>query len=346
MKKEFETPIVAIIGRPNVGKSTLFNRLVGKRVAITSPVAGTTRDRISANVDWLGKEISFIDTAGLEDDSETTLEESIANQATLAIEDADAIVFLVSAQEELKDEDLVVAEKIRKAKKPVVLAVNKAEGKNLERVSDFYKLGLGDPLPISAIHGTYVAEMLDQIVDILKKKNLFEKPKRAEIDLPKIALVGRPNVGKSTLLNSLVGEERVVVSDIPGTTRDSIDMKVSSEGKEYIFIDTAGVRKRGRIEKGIEKYSVMRTFRAILESDLVIVLIDATEGAVRGDVHMVTHALESGKPVLLAINKTDLNPPENVSVKFPFMAKLPVVFISAKTGKGLKILLRQIEKYL
>lgn len=342
-------PIVAIIGKPNVGKSTLFNRLIGRRIAITSDVAGTTRDRLTAHVTWQGLAFNLVDTAGLELATEQKeLPRNIAEQAALAIEEADLILFLVNGQSELTREDLQVVEKLRRSNKPVILVVNKAESAGTrERLSDFYKLGLGEPLAISAIHGTGVAELLDEIAKRIRKEGLEAAAKQELSDIPKIALVGRPNVGKSTLLNHLAGTQRAVVSDIPGTTRDTVDTLVKANDQEFIFLDTAGIRRRGRIERGIEKFSVLRTLNTIQQSDLTVVLLDATEGPVRGDVHVVTYALESGKPVIIAINKIDMVTPEQVQIgRFSFMTKLPTVFISAKTGKGVSILLKEISNQI
>ncbi len=348
MKNTKRQAIVAIIGKPNVGKSTLFNRLIGRRMAITSEVAGTTRDRITAQVLWQNIAFGLIDTAGWElalDEQELSI--NIAYQAQIALQEADLIIFIVDGQYNLTSDDLLVAKILRQSRKPVILAVNKAEGPAVkEKISEFYRLGLGEPLAISAIHGLGVAELLDKIVAQLKRQRLSINSSSQE-KLPRIALVGRPNVGKSTLFNKIAGEERVVVSDIPGTTRDTIDTKIDFAGKSYIFMDTAGLRRRGKIKGGIEKFGSLRALKAIQVCDMAVVLVDAQEGPVRGDMHIITYAFEAGKNIIVAINKIDLeaNPSQFLN-RFPSLTKIPTVFMSAKTGQGIKELFQKINNYL
>ena len=345
MKKIKRRAIVAIIGKPNVGKSTLFNRLIGRRLAITSEVAGTTRDRITAQVLWQNMTFSLIDTAGWElalDEHELAI--NIAHQAEIALQEADLIIFLVDGQGVLDKDDWETAKNIRKTGRPIILVINKAESPQIQsKMSEFYRLGLGEPMLISAIHGMGIAELLDKIIEQLKTAGFKEILGQKE-EFPKIALVGRPNVGKSTLLNKIAGEERAVVSDIPGTTRDTIDTKIEIKGETYIFIDTAGLRRRGKIKGGIEKYGVLRALKAIQACDLTVVLIDAQEGAVRGDMHIITYALEAGKNIIVAVNKVDLLPDTSQFLdRFPSLTKIPAVFISAKTGQGIKKLLQEIK---
>ncbi|MDO8513087.1 MAG: ribosome biogenesis GTPase Der [bacterium] len=341
-------PIVAIVGKPNVGKSTFFNKLLGRRVSITSKIAGTTRDCIIAEVDWQGKTFMLIDTAGLDDvEKKDELAQNIYKQVSEAILDADIILFITDGADRIDKTDREIAEKLRKSRKIVLLVVNKAESPRVrERLPEYYSFGLGEPWPISAIHGTGVAEVLDKIADSIMSQSVFITSKREINHIPKIALIGRPNTGKSTLLNQITQSERAVVSEVPGTTRDSVSSKVTIGDDNFILIDTAGIRKRGRIERGVEKFSVLRTVRAIKESDLVVVLIDGIEGFVRGDVHLITQALEAGKPVILAINKVDVAAPDSINIdKFSFISKLPFVYISAKTGKSVDILVERIRSH-
>lgn len=349
MTSQMRNPIIAIVGKPNVGKSTFFNKLIGQRVSITSEIAGTTRDRIVANVSWQQKTLTFIDTAGLEDtDTEKIIESNMQKQVDEAINEADIILFMVDGMGNLENADLDIANRLRKGKTPVILVVNKAESPKVkERLGEFYRLGFGEPRGISSIHGDGVADILDEIVDQFKDKEKYTLAKKDSDNFYKVALIGRPNTGKSTLLNQLTQSNRAIVSDIPGTTRDAISSKISWNNREFVLIDTAGIRKSGRIERGVEKYSVLRTLRSINESDLVVVLIDGSEGFVRGDVHLITHALEAGKNILIAINKMDLVHPDEVNInKFAFIRKLPFVYISAKTGKSVDVLVNRICEFL
>lgn len=348
-------PIVAIVGRPNVGKSTLFNKLIGHRQAIISDEAGTTRDRLYGSTEWNGRQFNIIDTAGLlvgDDDPNLPLAEIVRRthqQAQLAIDEADVIVLLVDGKDGMVAADEEVAEMLRRTSKPVVLGVNKTETpERRQNAVEFYSLGLGEPITLSAYHGTGSGELLDEIVRRL--------PKGVEEDEDdtslKIAIVGRPNVGKSSLLNRLVGEERVVVSEIPGTTRDTIDTKLTFKNRQITLLDTAGIRRRGSIDQGIERYSVLRSMRAIERCDIALVLVDASEGPTAQDTHVAGMVLEANKGMAILVNKWDLIDKDNFSYEdahrvmrdvFHFASWAPMVFISALTGqrvsKGLDIAL-------
>jgi GTP-binding protein len=339
-------PIVALVGRPNVGKSTFFNRLIGERKAIVEDLPGTTRDRLYGDTEWNGRIFTVVDTAGLllqEDDlTEGTPQVEIARrvreQAELAIAEADAILFLVDTREGLTAADAAVAEVLRPAQKPVILVANKAD--NQERSLDaveFYALSLGDPIPMSAYHGYNTGDVLDKLCELLPVVPEVEQEYAA-----KIAIVGRPNVGKSSLLNKLLGQERSVVSDIPGTTRDSIDTEIRVYGQDVLLIDTAGVRRRGRVERGIEKYSVMRTMRSIERADVALLMIDASEGVTAQDTHVAGMVLEQLKGIAILVNKWDLIVKDDQTYKaflshvreaFKFIPYAPILFISAKTGQ-------------
>lgn len=339
-------PIVALVGRPNVGKSTFFNRLIGERRAIVEDLPGTTRDRLYGDSDWNGRIFTVVDTAGLlleEDDltpgtPQLEIARRVREQAEMAIAEADAIIFMVDTREGLTAADAAVAEVLRRADKPVVLAANKADNK--ERAMDaveFYALNLGEPIPMSAYHGIGTGDVLDRVVAA------FPMAEEAEDDTAvKIAIVGRPNVGKSSLLNRLLGQERSVVSDVPGTTRDSIDTPIEIAGVKALLIDTAGVRRRGKIERGIERYSVMRSLRAIERADVALLLIDASEGVTAQDTHVAGMILESLKGVAILVNKWDLVVKDEhtfniftreVRDAFRFIPYAPLVFISAKSGQ-------------
>ncbi len=333
-----QTPVVALVGRPNVGKSTLFNRLIGERLAIVEDVPGTTRDRLYGESDWNGVPFVVVDTGGLADDPTDDMVQSIRAQAEVAIQEADVIVLLVDGVAGLTGADEDVAELLRKTRKPVVLAVNKAD--NAERrqnAVEFYGLGLGDPYPISAIHGTGTGDLLDQVV-----AELPVTPEEEDDESVKIALVGRPNVGKSSLLNKLLGKERSIVSEIPGTTRDAIDTQLRYEGQDITLIDTAGIRRRGRVEVGIEKYSVLRSMRAIQRADVSLLLVDAVEGITAQDAHVAGYIIEEGKSAVVIVNKWDLiekdtNTLNEYAAKvrgaLNFLDYVPVLFISAQTGQ-------------
>jgi GTP-binding protein len=339
-------PIVAIIGRPNVGKSTFFNRLIGERRAIVEDIPGTTRDRLYGDTEWNGRTFTVVDTAGLLlEEQELTagtpyveIARHVRRQAELAIAEADVIIFMVDAIEGLTAADAEVAEVLRKTYKPVVLAVNKAD--NQERALnavEFYALHLGEPIPMSAYHGIGTGDVLDRVTEHLAP--IEKEEEEAEV---KIAIVGRPNVGKSSLLNRLLGQERSVVSTVPGTTRDSIDTLLDVGGTRVLLIDTAGIRRRGKVERGLEQYSVLRALRAIERSDVALLLIDATEGVTAQDTHIAGMILEQLKGVAILVNKWDLVVKDNetfnaftrhVREAFKFIPYAPLLFISAKTGQ-------------
>lgn len=349
-------PVVALVGRPNVGKSTLFNRLIGRRTAIVEDLPGTTRDRIYGDSDWNGVGFIVIDTGGLEAPTEmgrapggseaTALAEDsalfvdqIQNQARVAVEEADAIVFVVDGKEGVSSADMDVAEVLRMTEKPVFLAVNKTESpqRRLEAV-EFWNLGIGEPYPISAYHGDGVADLLDELVQVLPEYPM-EEP---EDDSVSIAIVGRPNVGKSSLLNALIGIERAIVSDVPGTTRDPIDMRIVYEGQPITLIDTAGIRRRGKVDQGIERYSVLRSMRSIDRADVALLLIDALEGVTAQDAHVAGYVLEKMKGVVVVVNKWDALEKDTYTMvsytnqlreDLKFMDYVPVLYISAKTGQ-------------
>lgn len=344
-------PVVALVGRPNVGKSTLFNRIIGERRAIVEDVPGTTRDRLYAQAEWAGVPFILVDTGGLEleagrcSNGEAVAPLSVASadyvpairqQVRIAIEEADVIIFLVDAQEGLTAADRDVADLLRATRKPVILAVNKADNLSQEMAAvEFWALGLGEPRPISAAHGRGIGDLLDAVV-----RGFPRQPEEVETDAVRIAIVGRPNVGKSSLLNALLGQERAIVSEIPGTTRDAIDTELVWEGQHIILIDTAGIRRRGRIERGVEYYSVLRALRAIERADVVLLLVDATEGVTAQDTHVAGYILAEHKSVVVVVNKWDLVKKDAgtmdhymrlVREALNFMDYVPVLFISAKT---------------
>ncbi len=331
-------PIVAIVGRPNVGKSTLFNRLVGERLAITHELPGTTRDRLYAEAEWGGVSFIMVDTGGLELTSEDNLMAHVRAQAQIAIAEADVILFLVDVKDGLTAGDEEVAQVLRRTAKPVLLAVNKAESRaRRDDVVEFYALGLGELYPISALHGTGTGDLLDQVVGAFPIEEEEE-----ELEAIKIAIVGRPNVGKSSLLNRLLGQERSIVHDVPGTTRDAIDTQVEWEGEPVVLIDTAGIRRKGRIQRGVEKYSVLRALRAVDRADVVLLLIDAVEGATAQDAHIAGYILEEAKSVVVVINKWDLVVKDTYTMQIylehvynvlRFLDYVPAIFISALTGQ-------------
>lgn len=343
-------PVVALVGRPNVGKSTLFNRLIGRPSAIVEDAPGTTRDRIYGESDWNGVGFIVIDTGGLEmpeamrtapgratpaADAEFTT--FVQNQAQVAIDEADAIVLVVDGRSGLTAADLEVADVLRRSDKPVFVAVNKAESQQVKQDAvEFWALGLGEPYPMSAYHSDGVADMLDELVKVLPPYPAEEEDEQTI----GIAIVGRPNVGKSSLLNALVGSERAIVSDVPGTTRDPIDMELTFDGQRITLIDTAGIRRRGRVEQGIEQYSVLRSMRAIDRADVALLLIDAQEGVTAQDMHVASYVLEANKSVVVLINKWDAVEKDSqtmveyartVREQLAFMEYVPVLFISAKT---------------
>lgn len=335
-------PLVALVGRPNVGKSTLFNRLVGERVAIVEDVPGTTRDRLYGEFEWRGRDVAVVDTGGIVPGGDEDVSASIFDQAQLAIDEADVIVFLVDARDGVTPLDDTIADMLRRTSKPLIVAVNKADNVNQERLAlEFHELGLGDPLAVSAVRGLNTGDLLDRIVALLP-----ESPVEQERDAAaRVAIVGRPNVGKSSLVNSLLGRQRIIVSDVPGTTRDAIDTEIEFKGQRVVLVDTAGIRRRGRITHGIERYSVFRALRAIDRADVAVLLIDATEPLTAQDAHVAGFVQERAIGLVVAVNKWDLVEKQTNTMaefekrirnQFKFMPFVPVVFVSAKTGQRIE----------
>jgi GTP-binding protein len=330
-------PIVAIVGRQNVGKSTLLNRLAGKRIAIVADLPGTTRDRIFADVSWQGASFTLVDTGGLEISPRSTIAKGVKEQVEVAIAEADVIIFLVDNGDGVVPSDLEITQMLRRSSKPIVIAANKADNARLaSEVVEFYQLGLGEPLPISAYHGRGAAELLDKVISLLPTPKAVE----AEAEIMKLAIVGRPNVGKSTLLNDLLGEERAIVDEVPGTTRDAINTPLDFGGQNVILIDTAGIRRRGKWGKGVERYSVIRALRAIDEADVVLLVLDATELLTSQDEHIAGYIQQAAKGVILVVNKWDLAANKNmvefnryIRSKLKFLSYAPVLYISAKFGQ-------------
>lgn len=333
--------VVAIVGRPNVGKSTLFNRLVGERIAIVEDIPGTTRDRIYATAEWRGREFSLIDTGGLDDPRAGEMESAVRRQAETAIREADVVLFVVDAKSGILPVEHDVADMLRRSGKPVLLVANKADSWRGEAQSaEFYELGLGEVIPVSAIQGLSTGDLLDAVVERLP----VDEPEAESAD-PRVAIVGRPNVGKSSFLNTLVGNERAVVSEIAGTTRDSVDTLMEFDGRRVVLVDTAGIRRRGRVEEGIEKYALLRTAQALERADVAILLTDATEGVTAQDVHIAGYALEASVGLVLAVNKWDVvdRGPEmtalveaEVDREFHFVPWMPHHLVSAKTGRNVR----------
>ncbi|MFE0622308.1 ribosome biogenesis GTPase Der [Priestia aryabhattai] len=341
-------PIIAIVGRPNVGKSTIFNRIVGERVSIVEDIPGVTRDRIYSSGEWLNMDFNIIDTGGIDIGDEPFLEQ-IKQQAEIAIDEADVIIFLVNGRDGITAADEEVAKILYKSKKPVVLAVNKVDNPDMrELIYDFYALGYGEPFPISGTHGLGLGDLLDEAAKHFPK----EKDEDYGEDVIKFSLIGRPNVGKSSLVNALLGEDRVIVSDLAGTTRDAIDTKFTKEDKEYVVIDTAGMRKRGKVYESTEKYSVLRALKAIERSDVVLIVLNAEEGIIEQDKKIAGYAQEAGKAVVIVVNKWDTVEKdektmkkfeENIREHFQFLTYAPIVFLSAKTKKRTHTLLPMID---
>ena len=340
-------PIVAIVGRQNVGKSTLLNRLAGRRIAIVEDLPGTTRDRVVADVTWDDNVFTLVDTGGLVTDPDTSVGQGVREQVELAVAEADAIIFLVDVRDGVMPPDLEVADLVRRANKPVVLAANKADNDRLEtHAVEFYELGLGEPLAVSAHHARGTSELLDRLNALLPPLEV-----EVETDIMKIAIVGRPNVGKSMLLNALLGSERAIVDDIPGTTRDAIDTLLDFEGENVLLIDTAGIRRRGRLGVGIERYSVMRALRAIDRADIALLVMDAAELPVAQDMHIAGYVLQAVKGIILVVNKWDLIADKNkaewdryLKSQFKFMAYAPVLYTSAQFGQGVSEVLPQARQ--
>jgi GTP-binding protein len=365
-------PVVAIVGRPNVGKSTLFNRLIGSRTAIISDVAGTTRDRVYGTSDWNGRTFTVVDTGGLELEPGTSIEERVQDQARVAIEEADLVLFVVDAHAGLAPLDYEVADRLRRAEAPVILVVNKGDNPAREAEAvEFFALGFDPSITISAQHGRNTGDLADLIVDHLPPRNEAEEAAsileedltdedlteeelaelaETEMGAPRIAIVGRPNTGKSTFVNRVFGSERMIVSDVPGTTRDPIDTAVELDGQPLVLVDTAGIRRRGHIDRGIERYSVLRSMKAIDSADVAVVMTDATEGYTAQDAHVVGHVLEAGKGIVLVLNKWDaVEKDEHTADQWlkrlrreaPYLAWADIVFASALTGQRVERILRE-----
>lgn len=343
-------PVVAIVGRPNVGKSTLFNVLAGERISIVKDTPGVTRDRIYADVSWLDKNFTLIDTGGIEPDSNDIILSQMREQAQIAIDTADVIMFVTDVRQGLVDADEKVANMLRRSKKPVVLVVNKVDDfkKYMPDVYEFYNLGIGEPVPVSSSSMLGIGDMLDEVIAHFPERNVEEE----EDDRPKIAVIGKPNVGKSSLINKLTGERRVIVSDIAGTTRDAIDTAVKYCGREYVFIDTAGLRRKSKIKEELERYSIIRAVTAVERADVVVIVIDATEGVTEQDAKIAGIAHDRGKGIIIAVNKWDAIEKNDKSVKehsdrirqvLSFMPYAEILFISAQTGQRLNKLYEMID---
>ena len=333
-------PVVAIVGRPNVGKSTLFNVLAGEMISIVKDTPGVTRDRIYADVTWLDKEFTMIDTGGIEPESKDIILSQMREQAQIAIDTADVIIFITDVRQGLVDADSKVADMLRRSGKPVVLAVNKVDNfdKFMPDVYEFYNLGIGDPVPVSAASRLGIGDMLDAVIAHFPEHEAEEK----EDERPRVAIVGKPNVGKSSIINKLTGKQRVIVSDVAGTTRDAIDTEFENENGKYVLIDTAGVRKKSKIKESIEKFSIMRTLLAIERADVCLMMIDANEGVTEQDTKIAGEAHEAGKGVIIVVNKWDEIEKETgtlekykkeVYAKLAYLSYAPIIFISAKTGQ-------------
>ena len=343
-------PVVAIVGRPNVGKSTLFNRIAGERIAIVEDTPGVTRDRLYAHGEWLGKNFSMIDTGGIEMSDQPLLTQ-IRQQAEIAIEEADVIIMVVNVENGVTDADEQVAQILYRSNKPVVLAVNKVD--NPERrldVYDFYQLGLGEPYPVSSVHGVGLGDMLDAVIE-----NFAETDAEEEDDRIRFSFIGRPNVGKSSLVNAILGENRVIVSDMAGTTRDAINTQFTAkDGREFTMVDTAGIKKKGKLYENTERYALMRSMRAIDDSDVVLVVLNAEEGIRELDKHIAGYAHEAGRAVIIVVNKWDTIPDRDqrtmtdftnlIRHEFQYLSYAPIVFVSAKTKQRLSRLPEMIEE--
>lgn len=339
---------VALVGRPNVGKSTIFNKIVGKRVSIVDDTPGVTRDRIYALVNYNGYRFNLIDTGGI-DVSKELFNDEIKIQANIAIDEADVIVFIVDGKEELNYNDFAVRDILKKSKKKVIVAVNKIDNKNrMNRVYDFYELGFEDVIGISGEHNVGIIELLDHITsDMVKYEDVIDDSSNT-----KFCLIGRPNVGKSSLVNAILNEEKAIVSDVAGTTRDSVDTVFKYNGNEYVIVDTAGIRKSGKIYENIEKYAVIRAIKAISRCDVCVIVINSEEGIIEHDKHIAGYAKDSGKAIVIAVNKWDIGGKENdiasytklIRSEFQFIPFAPIVFVSALTKKRIHTLLPDVNK--
>ncbi len=343
-------PVVAIVGRPNVGKSTLFNALAGERISIVQDTPGVTRDRIYTDVEWLDMTFTLIDTGGIEPESNDIILSQMQEQAQIAIDTADVIIFITDVRQGLVDADSKVADMLRRSRKPVVLVVNKVDSfdKFMPDVYEFYNLGIGDPVPVSAASKLGIGDLLDEVAKHFPE----DMDREDEDDRPRVAIVGKPNVGKSSLINRLVGEERVIVSDIAGTTRDAVDTDIIWNGREYIFIDTAGLRRKSKIKEELERFSIIRAVTAVERADVVIILIDAEEGVTEQDAKIAGIAHDRGKGIIIAVNKWDAiekndktvyKYTERIREILSFMPYAEIMFISAKTGQRTQKLFDMID---
>ena len=350
MSRSKGKPIVAVVGRPNVGKSTLFNALAGQKISIVKDTPGITRDRIYADINWLGRSFTLIDTGGIEPDSKDVILSQMREQAEIAINTADVIIFMVDVRQGLVDADAKVADMLRRSQKPVILAVNKVDNVNkyMADVYEFYNLGIGDPHPISAANQMGLGDMLDEVIAHFGEESQ-EEEEDAKI---RVAIVGKPNVGKSSLINKMLGENRLIVSDVAGTTRDAVDTPITHNGKEYIFIDTAGLRRKNKIKEDLERYMIVRTVSAVERADIVVLLIDAVEGVTEQDAKIAGIAHERGKAVIIAVNKWDAIEKNNKTVKeyeskireiLSYMPYAEITYISALTGQRLNKLYDLID---
>jgi GTP-binding protein len=362
-------PIVAIVGRPNVGKSTLFNRLIGERLAIVEDLPGTTRDRVYGTAEWNGRQFTVVDTGGLELDPGTDIEERVQVQARVAMEEADVILFVVDAAAGLAPLDHEVADRLRRTSKPTIMVVNKADNPRREHEgAEFYALGMDPSITVSAQHGRNTGDLADMVVEALPpaaeadasawtdeafSEEDLEELAATDMGPPRVAIVGRPNTGKSTLVNRVFGQERMIVSEVPGTTRDPIDTTVVVDDEPMILVDTAGIRRRGSVQRGIERYSVLRSMKAIDRADVAVVMTDATEGYTAQDAHVVGHVLEAGKGIVLVINKWDVVEKDGHTAdawlkvlrrEAPYLVWADIVFASALTGQRMERILREARR--
>ncbi len=351
MAKKKGKPIVAVVGRPNVGKSTLFNALAGENISIVKDTPGITRDRIYADVSWLDMSFTLIDTGGIEPDSKDIILSQMRAQAEIAIETADVIIFMVDVKQGLVDADAKVADMLRRSHKPVVLVVNKVDSfeKYMADVYEFYNLGIGDPHPISSVNRLGIGDMLDEVTSHFNREAMADEEEDERV---RVAIVGKPNVGKSSIINKLLGENRLIVSDIAGTTRDAVDTEIKYNGKEYVFIDTAGLRRKNKIKEDLEKFMIVRTVSAVERADVVVLVIDAKEGVVEQDAKIAGIAHERGKAVIIVVNKWDAIEKDDKTMRemtgkirdtLSYMPYAEMLFVSALTGQRLPKLFETID---